>query len=85
MAAGLAQLAVINAQPMAKGGVVPGGYNNDTYPAMLSSGEMVIPPNKLPNMIGAGRQTIHLTGKLVADGRDMVYVFNQEVQLMKSY
>ncbi len=28
---------------MANGGIVPGGYDNDTYPALLSSGEMVIP------------------------------------------
>jgi TP901 family phage tail tape measure protein len=29
--------------PLAKGGVVPSGYSNDTYPALLSSGEAVLP------------------------------------------
>jgi hypothetical protein len=33
---------------MAKGGVVPEGYPNDTYHAMLSSGETVLPPGELP-------------------------------------
>ena len=32
---------------MAKGGVIPPGYPNDTYPALLTSGETVIPPKKL--------------------------------------
>ena len=32
---------------MATGGVVPPGYPNDTYPALLSSGETVTPPRKL--------------------------------------
>jgi TP901 family phage tail tape measure protein len=31
---------------LAKGGVVPDGFPNDTYPALLTSGEMVIPKNK---------------------------------------
>lgn len=30
---------------MAKGGVVPNGFSNDTYPALLSSGETVLPKN----------------------------------------
>ncbi len=34
---------------MAKGGTVPGGFPNDTFPALLTSGERVIPAN-----IGAG-------------------------------
>ena len=35
---------------MKEGGVVPAGYPNDTYPARLTSGETVIPPNKLGNI-----------------------------------
>lgn len=31
----------------AEGGVVPPGYPNDTYPALLSSGETIAPPEKL--------------------------------------
>ena len=28
----------------AEGGIVPAGFPNDTYPALLTSGESVIPP-----------------------------------------
>lgn len=52
----LAQTAVVGgakaAAMMKEGGVVPSGYPNDTYPAMLTSGEMVTPPGKLPMDIG---------------------------------
>jgi hypothetical protein len=35
------------------GGIVPGGFPNDTYPAMLSSGETVVPkPKKLGSGMG---------------------------------
>ena len=37
----------------AKGGVVPSGYPNDTYPAMLSSGEVVFTPSQLRALTGA--------------------------------
>jgi hypothetical protein len=80
-----AQIAVISGQGMAQGGIVPSGYNNDTYPALLSSGEVVVPPHKLPNMLGAGKQTIVLEGELVARGKDLVYIFQQQGKLMHSY
>jgi hypothetical protein len=41
----------------AKGGVVPDGYPNDTYPAMLSSGETVIPRRINANMFGPPQST----------------------------
>jgi len=37
----------------AKGGVVPPGYPNDTYPALLSSGEVVFTPSQLRILTGA--------------------------------
>jgi len=37
----------------AKGGVVPPGYPNDTYPALLSSGEVVFTPSQLRMLTGA--------------------------------
>ena len=43
VASTIAQIAVISGQKMAEGGVVPPGYPNDTFPAMLTSGERVIP------------------------------------------
>jgi hypothetical protein len=40
---------------MKQGGIVPPGYPNDSYPAMLSSGEKVVPPKKL-GMSGGNRK-----------------------------
>jgi len=58
------------AAKMAGGGTVPPGYPNDTYPALLSSGEKVIPPGKLE------RQTVQvsLNGEWELDGRKLKYV-----------
>jgi hypothetical protein len=48
---------------MATGGVIPSGFQNDTYPALLSSGETVIPaPNPLP--ASGSSQMIHNVVKL---------------------
>lgn len=43
----------------AKGGIIPPGYPNDTYPAALSSGEAVLTPMQLQNLT-SGRN-IHIT------------------------
>jgi hypothetical protein len=51
-AAGAIEIATINAQQFAKGGVVPPGYPNDSYPARLTSGETVTPPGQLPDFNG---------------------------------
>ena len=72
-AAGAYQIATIKSQPMAKGGVVPGGFPNDTYPAALTSGETVIPPGKLPDM--AGGNNGQLTTRI--SGRDLEIILNQ--------
>jgi len=50
LATGAMQIAAIQASPMADGGVVPNGYANDTYPALLTSGETVVPPGKLGDL-----------------------------------
>lgn len=39
---------------MAQGGIVPSGYPNDSYPAMLSSNEAVIPLDRLSSMMNTG-------------------------------
>lgn len=36
---------------LAQGGVVPPGYPNDTYPALLSSGEMVVPADRAQGFV----------------------------------
>jgi len=49
IATGLSAVAKINGVKLAEGGIVPGGYPNDSYPAMLTSGETVVPAKKLPD------------------------------------
>lgn len=59
---------------MATGGSVPAGYPNDTFPAMLSSGEHVLPKNVMSNLkgISAKPQKLHITvdGKIA--GKDLM-------------
>ena len=52
IAAGVAAVvaALASIPGMANGGIVPDGYPNDTYPALLTSREMVIPPGKLDDL-----------------------------------
>ena len=53
LATGIVMTAIRSAMPkMAQGGIVPPGYPNDTYPALLTSGEVVIPPRKLREFAG---------------------------------
>lgn len=58
---------------MANGGTVPNGYPNDTYPALLSSGETVVPPNKL-NSVFAGKKGGTILLKV--EGRELVAEVN---------
>lgn len=59
------------ARPLASGGIIPEGYPNDSYPAMLTSGETVIPAGELdedkmnntiihPEVIGIEGETIKI-------------------------
>lgn len=58
------------AAKMAQGGVVPAGYPNDTYPARLTSGEVVIPPGKLGDIQQATTKVlVEVDGKI--RGRDL--------------
>jgi len=59
---------------MAEGGIVPAGYPGDTYPALLSSGEMVIPPKKLDSMMG--KQRVEVVG--VVRGEDIYYAMKKQ-------
>lgn len=70
-----------NVPKLAQGGIVPAGYPGDTYPALLSSGEAVVPAHKLPDLKGGGGgpQTIQLVGQVVLRGKDAYIMFNQEV------
>jgi hypothetical protein len=55
-----------NVPKMAMGGVIPPGFPNDTYPALLSSGETVTPPGKLPGGILSAR----------ISGGDLLFLLN---------
>ncbi|MBK7873912.1 MAG: hypothetical protein IPJ74_26305 [Saprospiraceae bacterium] len=52
---------------LAQGGIIPPGFPNDTFPALLSSGEAVIPLDKLGDIGGATR----LTGTFLIRGEDL--------------
>lgn len=68
---------------MAQGGVVPSGYKNDTYPALLSSGEAVIPAGasfSMPSNSQAER-----TVKFRIEGRELVGILQSMGKLQQSY
>ena len=61
---------------LATGGIIPPGFSNDSYPAWLSSGEMVVPaPRPLQASIG-GNQTINVNGILRGSGKDLFAVLD---------
>ncbi|MBT4837920.1 MAG: phage tail tape measure protein [Methylococcales bacterium] len=61
----------------ADGGIVPGGFPNDTYPALLTSGEMVVPsPIPLSGGMGAGGN-MNFTGTSRISGKDLLLVFDK--------
>ena len=76
-AATAAQIAVINAQGFAEGGVVPMGYPSDTYPAMLSSGERVLTPseNRTYESGSANKLDVYFHGDL--DGTKIVWLVDE--------
>jgi len=61
---------------MAMGGVVPAGYPNDSYPALLSSGEMVVPPHKLPEFTKE-KVDLNVTVQGVVRGSDLHYIIKE--------
>ena len=72
-----------SASKLAQGGIVPQGYPNDTYPALLTSGEMVIPPHKLPDFTGIDREPMEvvLDGEFRVKGRDLYYVVKEQERI----
>ena len=81
-AAALSMFGAIVPALMAKGGTVPGGYPNDTYPALLSSGETVLPaPHKLDAMAGA--QRVIVEGRI--RGQDIYFVNEKQTSKLSRY
>jgi tape measure domain-containing protein len=59
---------------LAEGGVIPPGFPNDTFPARLTSGEAVIPLDRLENMINKGGNTVNVQGTIRAQGSELLTV-----------
>jgi hypothetical protein len=77
IASGLAAVAKINGVGLAEGGIVPGGYPNDSYPAMLTSGETVVPAKRLPDF--SGSQQVEVFGVIKAGD---IYLSNKRGQYL---
>lgn len=60
---------------LASGGIIPAGYPNDSYPAMLTSGETVIPAHKLPDMQAAQAITVQVDGGI--KGEDIHWIVKE--------
>jgi len=64
----------------AHGGFVPPGFPGDTYPALLSSGEMVVPnPIPLGNALvsNSDAKNMNITGQSRISGKDLLIVFDK--------
>jgi hypothetical protein len=85
------QIATIKAQNFAEGGIVPPGYPNDTYPAMLSSHEVVVPPARLEEFFQTQQNNKSrpsgkaITILLKAEGRELRAVMDSEEILSQIY
>jgi len=78
-AAGAVQIAAISATPMAMGGMVPPGYPNDSFPALLTSGEEVIPARK--------RRDDRMGGEVVfkIEGDELVGILKKRESVMQNF
>jgi len=77
IAAGLATAAFNSLIPsFAYGGTVPSGYPNDTYPAMLTSGERILTPSQ-NRQYESGGTNINVTVEGIQRGGDIYYVVKE--------
>ena len=60
----------------ASGGVIPGGYPGDTYPALLSSGERVLTPAQ-NSQYESGAMKIEVGGRVKVMGSEMWILLNR--------
>lgn len=72
-----------NAVGLASGGIVPSGYPNDTFPARLSSGEAVIPLDRLNDMVGSSRDSGHFVARLQGAGPDLILFLERQMRSQK--
>ncbi len=83
MAAGMAAAAALSVPGLAEGGVIPAGYPNDTYPAMLTSGETVVPPGKLDSIRSQANQSLSGNVKFKIQGYDLIGVIQKQTKKNK--
>lgn len=76
-AKGAIEIATIKAQKFSKGGKVPSGYPNDTYPALLTSGEEVRPALPL-DQVTAPPVNERLVAEIGADHIRILLLRNQQ-------
>jgi hypothetical protein len=69
-----------NIAKMSRGGIIPKGYPRDSYLARLSSGERVIPPQKLDHLEPAGTN-IHITLDGAIKNRDLALMIRRIKQM----
>lgn len=70
---------------LAEGGVVPSGYPNDTYPARLTSGEVVVPPDKLSTLMNSGSGQQVFIPSVTLRGEDLVIAFKRAEKKYNRY
>jgi len=70
---------------MANGGIVPDGFSNDSFPAMLQSREVVIPLKKLPELLNLNKNTGTKEVVLHIQGRELVGVLKEEDLFMENF
>jgi len=70
---------------MANGGIIPDGFSNDSFPAMLQSKEVVIPLKKLPELLNINRDTKTKEITLHIQGRELVGVLKEEDLFMGNF
>ena len=61
------------------------GYANDTYPAMLSSEEIVVPPKKLETLFGGRDGVTEQKVIFKIKGRELEGVLFSQGKLNKAY
>jgi TP901 family phage tail tape measure protein len=78
-AAGAVQIAAIQAAPMAKGGIIPPGFPNDSFPALLTSGEKVIPAHS--------KEQDQMNGEVVfrIEGDELVGILKKRESVAQNY
>lgn len=70
---------LLNGKGMATGGIIPAGFENDTFPARLSSREAVIPLDRLESMIGSRHEgSGEMVARLRGAGPDLILFLERQ-------